>query len=411
MPDATPRRFALGVGFQTLGRTGHALAALGTLAVLTQTLDEAGVGVFASYLALYALLDVAVDAGSNMALLRRASSQPASLQPTLRQALGFRAVSCLLAALAALTYHGLDPGSGLSAPWGWLCVLTLLSHLPGTYGVLFHLRLRFGFPSLARSLASVASFGVVLLLATATASRDPMLYTFVGLAPRALGNVAIGWKARGLLRAFPRGADARPAAPGFVAESLHLGFGGVLRESYAQLDLLLLRWLVGADVAGLYAPARRTLSLALLLPNYLLTVATPPLAARSEADPAAYRRMTLRLAKGLALFALPAALLSLPLASWYLSFFGESYVATTPALRILAAAAAAAYPGMVFLTALIARGGAAPALLVSALALGLNTGINLALIPVYAVTGAAVARLAAEATVLIASAAAWRRPA
>ncbi|MFQ5750128.1 MAG: lipopolysaccharide biosynthesis protein, partial [Planctomycetota bacterium] len=399
VPEATPGRFAAGVGFQTLGRAGHAAAALGTLIVLTRILPTSAVGVYASYLSLYALLDAGVDAGSGLTLLRRASAEPGRLRSVLRSALRFRAGSALVFAVAGILFAALDPRVGVANLWGWLAAATLFSHLGGLFGTLFHVRLRFAFPSLVRAGGSLAALAGVLLLA-AGGSRDPMAFLAVTLAGRVAANLALWAGAQRLLRDYPA-----PFAGGeggrFARESLTLGLGGILREAYGRLDVLLLRLLAGAESAGLYAPVRQTLSLALVLPSYILTVAMPPLSASAGADPVRFRKRVRRLAGRLLLFAGPAALATLPLVPWYLgTFFEQDYAAGAPALRILALAAVLAYPGMVFLTALIAAGRAGRALCISAAALGANLALNLALIPGQQGSGAAWARVAAEAVVL-----------
>ncbi len=399
IPEATPGRFAAGVGFQTLGRAGHALAALGTLIVLTRILPASAVGVYASYLSLYALLDAGVDAGSSLTLLRRASAHPGRLRSVLGSALRFRAGSALLFAAAGILFAALDPRVGFANLWGWLAAATLFSHLGGLFGALFHLRLRFAFPSLARAAGSLAALAGILLLA-AGGVRDPMAFLVMSLAGRVAANLALWAGAQRLLRDYPA-PSAGGEGSGFIRESLTLGLGSILREAYGRLDVLLLRLLAGAESAGLYAPVRQTLSLALVLPSYILTVALPPLSASAGADPVHFRKRVRRLAVRLFFFAVPAALATLPLVPWYLgTFFEQDYAAGAAALRILALGAVLAYPGMVFLTALIADGRALRVLWISAAALGTNLAVNLTLIPAHQGSGAAWARASAEAVVL-----------
>ena len=76
VPQATPRRYAFGVAFQLVGRGGQALAALGVLALLARILGIEGVGIFASWEAIFTLLDIVVDGGTGNALVRRAGAQP-----------------------------------------------------------------------------------------------------------------------------------------------------------------------------------------------------------------------------------------------------------------------------------------------------------------------------------------------
>lgn len=366
--------------------------------VLARVLDPAGVGLYASAVAFFGLLDALVDGGSVLALVRRSSARPELLRPLLRRARRLRTVTASAAVAGALAYLLLDPRVPGANAWGWIAALTMLSHVPGTDGAVFNLRLDFALPALVRSATALLSLGAALVLALAHVT-DPVAYLCVTQARTAVANGILWACARRHLRRFPdAGADTR----GYIRESLTLGAGGLLREGYVRADVLFLRWLVGPDAAGLYAPARTALNFALQWPSYLLTVALPPLAAEAHRDPAEFRRRALRLARGLAMFAVPAALLSFPLAPWFLQvFFGAEYRAATGALRMLAVAAALAYPGTAFLTALIASGGARPALWISALALAASATLSAVLVPPATLTGAAAARTAAEVVTLV----------
>lgn len=392
-PAATPARFAAGVGFQALGRAVHGAVSFAALVLLAQALDPAAVGVYASAVAFFGLLDTLVDSGSVLALVRRGSSEPHSFRPLLARARRLRAGTAGAATLAALTYLALDPRVALAGPWGWLAALTILSHVPGVDGAVFNLRLEFGLPAAVRALTALAALAGLAWLAAAQVA-DPLAYLCVTQARAAITNLWLWAAARPRIARYP---DAPADTRGFIRESFALGLGGLLREGYVRADVLLLRWLAGADAAGLYAPARSALNFAMQWPSYLLTVALPPLAAAAHRDFAVFRAQVWRLARNLALFAWPAALFSLPLAPWFLSrLFGAEYLAAAPALRLLAAAAALAYPGSAVLTALIARGGARSALWISALAMLFSTAMALLLVPRWPLTGAALARTGAE---------------
>lgn len=398
VPEATPRRYALGVAFQAVARGVHGGVSFLVLVVLAAVLPPEGVGIYASYLALFGLLDVLADAGTGLALVRRASAAPETLGALLPAARRLRLLAALAAAAAAVLYQALDPRVAAANPWGWLCALALLSHVPGIHGAAFHLRLDFAPPSAARGASAVLSLAATGALALSGAA-DPLAYLLASVGRTAVTNGILWWRARPLLQARP--GPPQGSAAGFVRESLELGLGGVLREGYARADLLLLRWIVGPAAAGLYAPARAALGFALQWPSYVLAVALPPLAARAGADWPDFRRRAFRLARNLAAGAVPAAALSLPLAPCFLrSFLGADYAAAAPALRWLAAAAALAYPGSVLLTAFVAAGAARAALLLSAAALALNLSANALLIPRFSLAGAAAARAAAEALAL-----------
>lgn len=398
VPGASLKRTLAGVGFQALGRLAHGLVSFALLVILAQVLDPAGVGVYAATVAFFGLLDTLVDGGSVLALVRRSSADPRQFRPLLRRAHRLRWISSGLAVAAAALYLQLDPRAPGGDLWGWLAALSLLSHVPGTDSAVFNLRLDFGYPALVRGLTAAAALAGALLMAQ-LGVRDPLAYLCLTQARTALANAILWLRAQPWIRAWP----AEPVdTAGYLHESFTLGFGGLLREGYLRADVLFLRWTLGPEAAGLYAPARSALNFALQWPSYLLTVALPPLAADAHRSWQEFQRRCWLLARGLAVFAWPAALVSLPFAPWFLrSFFGDEYVAAAPALRILAGVAALAYPGMALVTALIACGRARAALWISALALALSLALNAGLIPAWGLPGAATARAGAELVTLL----------
>ena len=387
------------MGWQALSRVGNAVSALGTLAILTRVIDLAAIGVFGVYEALFALLDVAVDGGSASALVRRAGARPDGLRPLLRCALQFRLASATTAAAVALLAFGIDTRTTLSSPWPWLAAATLLGHVPGVYGTLFHLRLDFRMPSSARGIAALAGLLAVAVGAIA-GLRDPVGFLCVHLAARSVAGLFLWRAAAPLVAAYPRRAVAGDTA-GYVAESLLLGGGALLRETYGRIDLWLLRALAGVELAGLYTPVRKTLNLALQLPSFVTVVAMPALAAQAGASFAAVRAHSWLLARRLAAFALGAALLIIWLVPWYLqAAFGTEFATASDALRILAVAALFAYPAGALITGLLAAGRAGSVLALSAFALAVSLAGNFALIPAFGMAGAAWARAATEGAAL-----------
>ena len=402
VPEPDRRRYGTGTAWQVLGRLVHGLSALAALTLLTRELGVAAVGVYASFFQLLMTLEVLVDGGSALALLRRSSREPAAFRAVLAQAFRLRALLAGCGLALFLLYARLQDPEALGNPWLYAAGASLFAQTAGAAGIAFHLRLEFGI------LAAVRSAGALLgLLLLALLLRSGFHDPFLLLAATACGRAAVQGgtflAALPLLRRWPGG---EPAPPGYVRESLTLGAGNLLRDAYGRVDLLLLRALAGETAAGLYAPAKAALQLALMLPSYVLTVALPRLSADAGRDPAAFHCRLRDLARTFTAIAWPAALLALPLPPLLLPLlFGPDYSEAAGALRILGGAAALAWTGSVFVTGLIAAGRAREVLRLSALGLALDLALCLAAIPALGLEGAAGARLATEALVLLL---AWR---
>ncbi len=399
MPAATARRFLAGVGLQSLGRGGQALAAFVTVLVLAAALDAPLLGIYGVYETLFALAEVLIDGGSGNAVVRRAGARPAALRPALRQAWRFRLATTLIAAAAITAYAGLDSAAGAGHPGLALATLALASHLATTRAAVFQLRLRFGLPAVLRTLTAV----LVLVAVTAVLAagvRDPLWCLAAAQGARAAGNLCLGLAAGRLLREYPA---AGPPETGFLSECLALGAGGLVREAYGRMDLLLVRALLGTAAAGVYTPIRKLFHLALQLPSFIGVVAMPSLAA--AADRTELRARCVTLARRTAWIGFPAALLAVPLAPWFVErFFGPAFTAGVVPLQVLGAAAALVFPGSVLTTGLVAAGAARETLRLALVVLVVALAGNLALLPAAGLTGAAVARVLAEAVALVGAA-------
>ncbi len=406
VPDATADRYASGVWWQGLGRGAQAIGALVGMAVLTRTLGLEAVGIFATYEALFTLLDIVVDGGTGAALVRRAGARPISLRPLIRRSLLFRFRSGTLAVFLALGFAAADPRVEWNNPGLLFAAAALISHLAGAYGAIWQLRLDFRFPALVRSVASALGCAVLLFLA-AHGETDPLTYLAALAASRAVGNAALWWVGRSRLRSWPAREDPE-GVRGFEREALVLGGGWLAREAYGRLDLLLLRFLGGAAAAGLYGPVRKTFTLATQLPAFFANVALPALA-RESRQKQGFQQATKQLCLWLMAVAVVGIFVAYLLAGPFLAWaFGPAWEEGAASLKILALANLAVFPAAILISALIAQGRARRTLRISLEGLGLAAAGSLILIPSLGILGAAWARLIVEVWVAGRAAAALR---
>lgn len=397
------------MAFQIIGRCGQATAALVAMALLTRTLGIGAVGIFATWEAIFTLLDVVVDGGSGNALVRRGGAFPQSLKPLLARALRFRTITATLATLVAFGVATLDPRVQVSDPGLVICAIGLWFHLFGSRACVFQLCLDFRFPSVLRIVTALLGLLGVILLAS-QGNENPLNYLAAIALARMLGNLVIWIGAAPLLRRWVKAnGESNHNLGGFERESLALGLGWLAREAYGRLDILALRALAGPVAAGIYAPVRKTFTLAVQIPAFVTNVAMASLSSQAESDPEAFRNHVRRLARNLSLFVIPLAAISWPFAYLYLDLaFGAEYGARgVTALWILIGAGILVYPSSVFITAIIASGRAGLALGVSVVALVVCVIGNLIWVPGSGVTGAAIARIVTEGAALAAAIFGW----
>ncbi len=194
--------------------------------------------------------------------------------------------------------------------------------------------------------------------------------------------------------------QAIPRAPGgcrfearrWLGAGLALAVLGVLSTLNAQVDIVLLRWLAGAEPAGIFQIATRNAHLLALLLGALIAPLGPLVAElHARGDRAALQRVVRRSIRVVFLLTLPAALVMIAAGNFYLALFGDGFAGARAALAILALAQlvnVGAGPVQLLLVMTGHQARVIPAMAWSALA---NIVLNLALIPSFGATGAACA--------------------
>ena len=230
--------------------------------------------------------------------------------------------------------------------------------------------------------------------------------------------VAIVLLVRAMGRDLP-GDGAPPPAPNPVpraeARAWALGALALLATAITtvmmtNLDILMIGAMAPPDEVGRYRAASRGVDVILIATGVAIQVMGPMLArALAGEDRGAARGLITRAAATMMAAGLPLCAAFFVLAETYLGLFGPEFVPAAAAMRILVASQAIAIlcgpAGM----ALIMMKRERLALWLNLAALAVNLGLNLLLIPIYGLEGAAVATLVSVAGVRIAMAVALLR--
>src|SRR5438552_254 len=195
-----------------------------------------------------------------------------------------------------------------------------------------------------------------------------------------------------------RGARGRPAVPlvGGPAGPGPLAASTLAVVGAQQILQLLLLRLHGASEVGLLGGARKLTEAIGLLPQALMLSVLPALAL-AAVTPAGAAGAAREAARGLVIVLLPpAAALALWAEPVLVRFFGPSFAAAAPVLRVLAPAALLGATGAVLMNLLVAVGRQRPLPRVTAGAGAGMIALGAALVPAYGALGAAAAFLAAS---------------
>ena len=383
------------------GRVAVLLLGLASIAITTRYLGPDRYGRFALALSFVQLFGVLADAGLTTIIVRELAQRPERAGSVLGSALALRSGLAVAAAGAAAL-------AALLMPYPPdVRVAVLIAGVPLVLGLLnsafvavLQSDLRAGRIAIADVVGRFASLAAVALVA----ALDLGFYAIVGAAGvgAAVTLAVTSWLARRWLPQRPR-AD-RATMRGLLVAAAPLGVALALNEAYFRADALIISLSRPFEELGLYALAWRVGELTATLPAAFL-VAVFPLLARYVATADARMPAALRTAgdvlisAGLAI-AVGGALVAPELAR---ALGGEGFEGAATPLRILLAAAGVGFVSGLYGHALIAADRQLSALWLNVVALVLNVGLNIALVPAYGIEAAAWTALGCELVLMIGS--------
>ena len=396
-PEAgVPPRLWRGTALQVAGRVYGSACTFVSLAIVARVVSEGDFGRFTFYLALFALLDAAVDMGTGTVALRRVAADRWATAPVLMAA---RRIRVRLGVLGVLTVgllaHAFDePG----AVWITLAALYPITHAWELSATVFKDQLAWGVPVALRALAATLRLGAVLSLAHFDVT-SPGIYLAATAAGSALANFLLH---RAASSELPRPTIPVQPARGLLREAWPLGLALLCQQGYFYVDNLFVRELEGDVALGHYNAAVRTLSAAIMVAQFAGATGLPWLVRRSADHDLA--RSVAQLAQPLALAAaLGAGVLSVLAGPFLELVFGPSFRAATGSLVLFTHAVVLIHVGAVVLTAVVSLGRPRAVLAVAGLGLALNVVGNALLVPRFGIEGAAIATVATEALVVLSS--------
>ena len=256
-----------------------------------------------------------------------------------------------------------------------------------------------------RLVLTLSAVSIVVMLTVAAALGHDR-GTMLGIALTAVSsllaagiavNLAMLAFARTLAGPVERGVTPSGHARAMVIQALPVGLLMVAFALYYRVDMVMLRWLRGAEDVGVYAAAYRFIDAIALLAASIGGPFFPRLSSVVDRDPGAARALLEDVWRPLLALALPLSIgLALVADPLVVALFGADFAAAAGAVRILAGTVVPLFWVTIANHALIATDRIRTLAIVYTISLGLNVVLNVILIPPLGADGASLATVVAE---------------
>jgi O-antigen/teichoic acid export membrane protein len=393
------KRLGLNAGALAAAQVGGQLIGLAMLVIVSRQIGPAYLGAYAFSYNIVAYVGLATTIGLPVLGMRELGRQGADPHRVLSETVTARlGLSLLLGALLVATSRWIAPSHASRVLLPLLAIKLVIEavtfdwYLQGTG--------RHPLVAAARFLGQIAYAAVLipLLAGGLTGARHYVIANLVGLAVTA-GIMSV-FALRG--GRVPSGKVAIATIRRRVRSSTPFFWWIALTQIYYSTDLILVGYIGGDRDAGLYAAASKLPLSVIGVAALWFTVAMPETARLHSAEQTdVIRRQTRVSATAAIVVGLPFVLIG-PLFARDIAttLFGAKFSASGPALAILSASVAVSLLQIVVTSVIMGAGRERPYVKAMSLGAGANVLLNLILIPLIGIIGAAIATIAAESTVL-----------
>ena len=379
-----------------------AVSAASTIAI-TRLLGPSGYGVYGTAIATAAVLGSTADLGFTIMLSRDMADDPTTHRPLLRAAYQVAGAWSIFLALVMVALAFTAP---IGSPRGLaLLVLAPSMAFNGLNPATAVFLVRYQTKRLMRINVLTVLAQAVAAATVAAAHLGPVAVTATVSISSIINSVVIAVAAHRLLPA----AQGRASRREVLRRSAPLGALAILTRTYGMIDLVLLGWFVAGPRLGDYAAASKMIIVMCGLAGTVMAGSLPALASTARAGQDG-TELGARIWHWLMVSAVPAFVGVALFAPLVIDLtIGPRYRAAVGLLRILAIFGGLSVVTNLAANVLVARGRMRPLYVQSVLAIGLNVGANLILIPRYGVYASAWITVATEALVCSISVFAVRR--
>ena len=394
---APPGRAARDVVGQIIARVLNTMLGVGVTIVLVRGLGPRGYGVWASLLAVIAIVGYLNSLGLDDVAVRQAAMDPKRESSWISALVSLELMISFPVTVAALVVTLTIARDDASRVAAVLLSLTCLLTAFSSVRTVFQLRIRnswtAGFELANGLLWAIGVFAI------AAASGGIAAFAAAFLVSSVVVNVAQVVLARRQMRfRFTGGGRARRE---LIRIGVPFAIASLLYLSYTQIDQVLVFELAGARAAGLYGAASKVFERALVIPGSILATMFPMIAAVYKEDLGRMRALVQTAVEVLLVATLPFAALVAVLGRPLMRLlFGEAFASAGPALSVLmitfAISAFSYLAGDLVIVLRLQR----RYIIYATAGLIVNVGLNLLLIPRYGFIAAAWVCLFTEAVVI-----------
>jgi len=310
------------------------LGQMATLVVLARLLPPSAFGLLAMVAAIGAVLDLVKEFGLSSATIQKQDISHAQVSALfwinagVGTALG---LGLFLAAPLLARFYGQPE---LEAVARWLALAFAASGLTVQHWALLRRQMRFGAIASMETTADLLSFATAIGLAVAGAGYWALV------AQRLVSPILLMLGSWALCRWRP----ARPAGAAGMRGLLEFGAsvtGSGLAVAFSRsIDQILIGWLWGPALLGLYERTTRLLLMPINTINAPVYAAAMPALSRLHDQPARYRSMFGQVMQKLALLTMPAFALAAVTADWIVQILlGPSWAQAVPLVALFSVSA------------------------------------------------------------------------
>lgn len=384
---------------QLVGRVIGLLFGVLTLRLITGALSVPVFGQYGTVLTYLSLLVVCADGGLTTICVREMARDETHGERILGNALALRIVlgiglMPLAIGIAFLLYGPPEDPAVLTGVTAAVCIVPLQLVNMSLVGV-FQVRQRMVYAVAGEVVSRLAQFAVVYALVKShrMGLYAALIASWLGMGLNLLVSVVAAGCLMRLRLFFELSVWRR-----FILAALPLGLAVILSSVYFRIDQLMLEKLAPPVEAGLYFTAAKVYEYSLTISSVFITAAFPVLVGQAALSLTRARAGIQRSFDFLALMAAPVAVGVCVLAPQAVRLVSSKleYAPAAGPLQVLIVAAAFSYLTSLMAYLLVAIDRQRDALVVNALILAVNVGMNLYLIPRKGAVGAAWATLATE---------------
>jgi O-antigen/teichoic acid export membrane protein len=393
------RKVFMNTAYQIGGQFFHLLLNIVSIALIARYLGVERYGTFSLVFVILSFFIIMADFGVNDIFVRELAKDKTKISRLVLDLLALKALLGLVCIGLSLGVVGLMGYSReILTLYAWLSI-SLLFHSLGSVGTnIFRVNLWMERAVLANMAKDAALLGIVYLVIRFRGDLLAIVGAFVA------ANLVYLVVTFVLMREVLRG-PLPPFDPVFwrkiFRSAFPLGLAYIIVALYAGIDVVLLDRMVGDEAVGYYNASYKFVYQAIVIPVALMNSIFPLMSDYWNTNREKLKALFQKAFDYMVLMAIPLGMVvTVTARKLILLIYGEDYVPSILALRILIWGAAVMFMSIVFGGMMVALNEQKKSLVIDGCALALNFSLNLLLIPAMTFIGASVATVITELFVL-----------